>query len=179
MINSYQAGMWGWRWVKSTFFSSPSPVSFLVSERGRFFSLITYHSSGISSFWKKCHWFLIAFPNTLVTFKARLVIALVAPPAFRFTGFKNWTFLNKLTSKGNFCCIYETETWKNFKQPFLNFSQPSSEIMFWANIAFAFVHTSIIQIGLTFFSALTIILIFSPSSSEDNFAPQMDFLWRP
>ena len=74
----------------------------------------TYHSSRISSCWKKYYWFLVAstiacldsiwkielrtFFNRPVTFKARLEMALVAPTAFRFTGFK-WAFLNKLTSK--------------------------------------------------------------------------------
>ena len=97
---------------------------------------LTYHCS----FLMKCHWFLITstkacldsiwkieprtFFNTLVTFKGRLEIALVVPPDFRFTGFKNWTFLNKLALKGNFRCRQETEMWRNFKHPFLNFSWP-------------------------------------------------------
>ena len=171
MINSYEAGRWSWCWVKSTFLLRPSPVWFLVSGRVRIFSLlinlpffrdflilkeiplISYRTAAcLSSIWKIEP---RTFSNTLKTFKSRLEIALVAPPVVRFTGFKNWVLLNKLTSKGNFCCREETE-----KHPFLNFSWPSSEIKFWANIVFAFVPTSIIRIGLTFFSALKFTLIF-------------------
>ena len=113
--------------------------SWCLEEVGFSACWLTYHSSGFSSFWKKCNWFLIVsttacldsiwkieprtFSNTLVTVKARLEIVLVAPLAFHFTGFKNWAFFNKLTSKGNFCCRRKTETWnwKKFKHPFLNF----------------------------------------------------------
>ena len=43
MINSYEAGRWSWCWVKSTFFSSLSPVWFLVCGRGRF-QLVDQHT---------------------------------------------------------------------------------------------------------------------------------------